>query len=88
MDNNELEKKSSAQPFVAPTTKVIDAASVTSTVKKRRPKDPGRIAAGTKLAEHNKKVKEAKKKNKIQNESKEMPSKKHQVKLKRQDHFH
>ena len=72
MDNKELEEKSSAQPFVAPPTKVIDAASVTSTVKKTKPKDPGRIAAGIKLAEHNKKVKEAKKKNKIQNESKEM----------------
>ena len=34
---------------------------VTTTEKKTKPKDPGRIAAGKKLAEHNKKVREAKK---------------------------
>ena len=34
---------------------------VTTTEKKKKPKDPGRIAAGKRLAEHNKKVREAKK---------------------------
>ena len=34
---------------------------VTTTEKKTKPKDPGRIAAGKRLAEHNKKVREAKK---------------------------
>ena len=34
---------------------------VTTTEKKAKPKDPGRIAAGKRLAEHNKKVREAKK---------------------------
>ena len=66
MDNKELEEKYS------PPTKVI-----TSTEKKRpkRPKDPGRIAAGKKLAEYNKKAREAKKENKeILNESKQETS--------------
>ena len=34
---------------------------VTTTEKKTKSKDPGRIAAGKRLAEHNKKVREAKK---------------------------
>ena len=34
---------------------------VTTPEKKTKPKDPGRIAAGKRLAEHNKKVREAKK---------------------------
>ena len=34
---------------------------VTATEKKTKPKDPGRIAAGKRLAEHNKKAREAKK---------------------------
>ena len=34
---------------------------VTTTEKKTKPKDPGRIAAGKRLVEHNKKVREAKK---------------------------
>ena len=34
---------------------------VTATEKKTKPKDPGRIAAGKKLAEYNKKAREAKK---------------------------
>ena len=34
---------------------------VTTTEKKTKPKDPGRIAAGKKLAEYNKKAREAKK---------------------------
>ena len=34
---------------------------ITTTAKKTKPKDPGRIAAGKRLAEHNKKVREAKK---------------------------
>ena len=37
---------------------------VTTTEKKTKPKDPGRIAAGKKLAEHNKKAREAKKSSK------------------------
>ena len=34
---------------------------ITTTEKKTKPKDPGRIAAGKKLAEYNKKAREAKK---------------------------
>ena len=34
---------------------------VTTTEKKKKPKDPGRIAAGKKIAEYNKKAREAKK---------------------------
>ena len=49
MENKELEEKSS------PTEQV------TTTEKKTKPKDPGRIAAGKKLAEYNKKAREAKK---------------------------
>ena len=49
MENKELEEKSS------PTEQV------TTTEKKTIPKDPGRIAAGKKLAEYNKKAREAKK---------------------------
>ena len=37
---------------------------VTTTEKKTKPKDPGRIAAGKRLVEHNKKVREAKKSSK------------------------
>ena len=50
MENKELEEKPSDS-----------TEQVTSTVKKTKPKDPGRIAAGKKLAEHNKKAREAKK---------------------------
>ena len=46
MENKELEEKS---------------LPITTTEKKTKPKDPGRIAAGKKLAEHNKKAREAKK---------------------------
>ena len=46
MENKELEEKSSP---------------ITTTEKKIKPKDPGRIAAGKKLAEYNKKAREAKK---------------------------
>ena len=46
MENKELEEKSSP---------------ITTTEKKTKPKDPGRIAAGKKLAEYNKKAREAKK---------------------------
>ena len=45
MENKELEEKS---------------LPITATEKKTKPKDPGRIAAGKKLAEHNKKAREAK----------------------------
>ena len=34
---------------------------ITTTERKTKPKDPGRIAAGKKLAEYNKKAREAKK---------------------------
>ena len=43
---------------------------VTTTEKKTKPKDPGRIAAGKKLAEYNKKAREAKK---VGRENKEIP---------------
>ena len=54
---------------------------ITTTEKKTKPKDPGRIAAGKKLAEYNKKAREAKRlvaKNKeIPNEKKdEIPKRK------------
>ena len=58
MENEELEEKSS------PTEQV------TTTEKKTKPKDPGRIAAGKKLAEYNKKAREAKKAGR---EAKEIP---------------
>ena len=58
MENKEFEEKPS------PTEQV------TSTVKKTKPKDPGRIAAGKKLAEYNKKAREAKK---AHRENKEIP---------------
>ena len=59
MENKEFEEKPS------PTEQV------TSTVKKTKPKDPGRIAAGKKLAEYNKKAREAKK---TSREAKEIPN--------------
>ena len=46
---------------------------VTTTEKKTKPKDPGRIAAGKKLAEYNKKAREAKK---AGCEAKEIPNEK------------
>ena len=49
MENKELEEIS------------LPTEQVTTTEKKTKPKDPGRIAAGKRLAEHNKKVREAKK---------------------------
>ena len=52
MENKELEEKSSP---------IDSAKQVTTTEKKTKPKDPGRIAAGKKLAEYNKKAREAKK---------------------------
>ena len=55
MENKELEEKS---------------LPVTTTEKKTKPKDPGRIAAGKKLAEYNKKAREAKKAGR---ENKEIP---------------
>ena len=39
-----------------------DSEQITTTVKQTVPKNPGRFAAGKKLAEHNKKAREAKKK--------------------------
>ena len=55
MENKELEEKSSP---------------ITTTEKKTKPKDPGRIAAGKKLAEYNKNAREAKKAGR---ENKEIP---------------
>ena len=49
MENKELKEKS------------LPTEQVTTTEKKTKPKDPGRIAAGKKLAEYNKKAREAKK---------------------------
>ena len=62
MENKELEEKSSP---------VDSAKQVTTTEKKTKPKDPGRIAAGKKLAEYNKKTREAKKAGR---ENKEIPN--------------
>ena len=58
MENKELEEKS------------LPTEQVTTTEKKTKPKDPGRIAAGKKLAEYNKKAREAKKAGR---ENKEIP---------------
>ena len=60
MENKELEEKSSP---------------VTTTEKKTKPKDPGRIAAGKKLPEYNKKAREAKKAGR---ENKEIPKENNQ----------
>ena len=62
MENKELEEKS---------LPIDSAKQVTTTEKKPKPKDPGRIAAGKKLAEHNKKAREAKK---ASQENKEIPN--------------
>ena len=51
---------------------------VTTTVKKTKPKDPGRIAAGKKLAEYNKKAREAKKAGESIRENKEIPNENNQ----------
>ena len=61
MENKELEEKS------------LPTEQVTTTEKKTKPKDPGRIAAGKKLAEYNKKAREAKKAGR---ENKEIPNEK------------
>ena len=61
MENKELEEKSSP---------IDSAKQVTTTEKKTKPKDPGRIAAGKNLAEYNKKAREAKKAGR---ENKEIP---------------
>ena len=51
---------------------------ITPTEKKPKPKDPGRIAAGKKLAEYNKKAREAKKASKSIRENKEIPNENNQ----------
>ena len=66
MENKELEEKSSP---------IDSAKQVTTTEKKTKPKDPGRIAAGKKLAEYNKKAREAKKAGR---ENKEIPKENNQ----------
>ena len=48
---------------------------ITTTEKKSKPKDPGRIAAGKKLVEYNKKAREAKKTGR---ETKEIPKENNQ----------
>ena len=58
MENKELEEKS------------LPTEQVTTTEKKTKPKDQGRIAAGKKLAEYNKKAREVKKAGR---ENKEIP---------------
>ena len=58
MENKELKEKS------------LPNEQVTTTEKKTKPKDPGRIAAGKKLAEYNKKARETKKAGR---ENKEIP---------------
>ena len=65
MENKELEEKPSP---------IDSAEQVTSTVKKTKSKDPGRIAAGKKLAEHNKKAREAKKASEAIRENEEIPN--------------
>ena len=78
MENKELEEKSSP---------IDSAKQVTTTEKKTKPKDPGRIAAGKKLAEYNKKAREAKKAGR----EKEIPKKKKmkfQKKTLKKHHFH
>ena len=62
MENKELEEKS---------LPIDSAKQETTTEKKPKPKDPGRIAAGKKLAEHNKKAREAKK---ASQQNKEIPN--------------
>ena len=51
--------------------KPLPTEQVTTTEKKTKPKDPGRIAAGKKLAEYNKKAREAKNAGR---ENKEIPN--------------
>ena len=79
MENKELEEKSSP---------IDSAKQVTTTEIKTKPKDPGRIAAGKKLAEYNKKAREPKKAGR---ENKEIPNEKKmkfQKKTIKKDHFH
>ena len=64
MENKELEEKYSP---------IDSAKQATTTERKTKPKDPGRIAAGKKLAEHNKKAREA---TKVSQENKEIPNEK------------
>ena len=63
MENKELEEIS------------LPTEQVTTTEKKTKPKDPGRNAAGKRLAEHNKKVREAKKAGR----EKEIPKEKDEI---------
>ena len=50
------------EPQASSEKKEADSEQITTTTKQTVPKNPGRIAAGKKLAEHNKKAREAKKK--------------------------
>ena len=50
------------EPQTSSEKKEADSEQITTTTKQTVPKNPGRIAAGKKLAEHNKKAREAKKK--------------------------
>ena len=77
MENKELEEKS------------LPTEQVTTTEKKTKPKDPGRIAAEKKNAEYKKKAREAKKAGReakeIPKENKDEIPKKKTIK---KDHFH
>ena len=75
MENKELEEIS------------LPTEQVTTTEKKTKPKDPGRIAAGKRLAEHNKKVREAKKAGREKKFQKKIKMK-FQKKTIKKDHFH
>ena len=63
MDTQEVkEPEKIKEPQTSSEKKEADSEQITTTTKQTVPKNPGRIAAGKKLAEHNKKAREAKKK--------------------------
>ena len=63
MDTQEVkEPEKNKEPQTSSEKKEPDSEQITTTTKQTVPKNPGRIAAGKKLAEHNKKAREAKKK--------------------------
>ena len=67
--------------------KSLPTEQVTTTEKKTKPKDPGRIAAGKKLAEYNKKKRE-KQKSQANRSAKLKFQKKTKMKFQKKDHFH
>ena len=64
METQEPEKIKEPQTSSEKKEKLDSEQITTTTTKQTVPKNPGRIAAGKKLAEHNKKAREAKKKQK------------------------